>query len=227
MNNPEYSIILPLYNQAEHIDYIVDEYKKTLDKEGISYEVLLIINASKDDSYSKAIEMTGSLPAFRVFNLDKGGWGRAVRYGIEKAQGNLICYTNSARTNPADLAMILRYAGVNKDNVIKANRIVRDSFLRKLGSVIFNLEYRFLFRFPVWDVNGTPKVFPAKILKSMDIISKGDLIDAEVMAICARQKVMLIEIPIRVHTRISGKSTTGIMSAIKMYWGLLRLRRML
>jgi dolichol-phosphate mannosyltransferase len=221
----DFTIILPIYNQEEHLPVIVNQYMETLQKVDFSCEVLLIVNGSSDNSYSIALKLTSGMPDFKVFNLAQGGWGRAVKYGIEMATGRYIAYTNSARTNPADLAMLMKYALVNSETVIKANRIVRDSFLRKLGSVIYNFENRFFFRFPIWDVNGTPKIFPAYILKAMNVISNNDLIDAEIMARCAKQQIPVIEIPVRITSRISGKSTTGILSAIKMYWGLLKLRR--
>jgi glycosyltransferase involved in cell wall biosynthesis len=224
---PEFSVILPVYNQMEHLQQIVDEYSHYLDAEMFTYEILLVVNGSKDDSYETALRLTQGNTRFRVFNLKEGGWGRAVKFGIEQCEGAFICYTNSARTHPRDLVQMLHYARVNSNNVVKANRIVRDSFLRKLGSVLYNFENRFFFRFPIWDVNGTPKVFPAHILKSMEIISTGDLIDAEIMARCAREDIPVIEIPVRVFNRISGKSTTGLKSALKMYYGLFRLRRKL
>jgi glycosyltransferase involved in cell wall biosynthesis len=224
---PDYTIILPIYNQAEHLPRIVHEYSEILDREAFSYEVLLVVNGSHDESYHYALQLTQALPAFRVFNLEKGGWGRAVKFGIDKAGGTFICYTNSARTHPEDLALLLKYAGINSGAVIKANRIVRDSFFRKLGSVLYNFENRFFFRFPIWDVNGTPKVLPSHVLKSMILFSEGDLIDAEIMARCAKQDIPVIEIPVKMTSRISGKSTTGLLSAFKMYFGLITLRRKL
>jgi hypothetical protein len=43
---------------------------------------------------------------------------------------------------------------------VKANRKIRDHWSRRLGSLLYNLECRALFDLSVWDVNGTPKVFP-------------------------------------------------------------------
>ena len=224
---PLFSIILPIYNQAEHLPLIINEYSDILDKEDFNYEILLVVNGSKDDSYITATSLTQGLARFRVFNLESGGWGRAVRFGIEKSEGDYICYTNAARTKSSDLVLMLKYALINSQTVVKANRIVRDSLIRRLGSVIYNFENRFIFRFPIWDVNGTPKVFPSHVLKSFRIISTGDLIDAEIMALCARSQIPVIEVPVRITTRISGKSTTGIKSALKMYFGLLQLSRKL
>jgi undecaprenyl-phosphate 4-deoxy-4-formamido-L-arabinose transferase len=219
------SIILPIYNQEDHIEKLYFEYREALTTLPCSWELLFIVNGSLDSSFKRISSLAKEDENVLTYNLKKGGWGRAVKYGISKANGQYICYTNSARTKVNDLLMILDYALVNKNNIIKANRIVRESFFRRLGSVLYNFENRRFFKTPVWDVNGTPKVFPAQIIKNIDIISENDLIDAELIARTFKAKHPIIEIPILSTERISGKSTTNIKSAIKMYFGLFTLRK--
>lgn len=220
----EIAIILPIYNQESHIEIIYNQYVPTLEKEKIDYELIFVVNGSQDKSFAKCQEFESTNPNIKAYEINGSGWGRAVKFGIEKAEANLIAYTNSARTNIDDLVTCIRYATVDKKTIVKANRIIRESFLRRLGSVIYNFENRYLFKTAIWDVNGTPKIFPQPFLKSLNIESNGDLIDAELMAICTLHKMSIIEIPIYATDRISGKSTTKIKSAIKMYFGLFKLK---
>jgi hypothetical protein len=121
--------------------------------------------------------------------------------------------------------MILNYAKVNNDNVVKATRIIREKMTRKIGSTLYNLECRILYQVPIWDVNGTPKVIPRKVYEQLDVRSDDDLIDAEIMIKCVRNKVRIIEIPVISTVALSaGSSTTNYASAYKMYKGLLRFR---
>lgn len=223
----EFSIILPLYRQGDHLLQLINDYSYKLDNYGFSYELILVINGQFDESYEIALKAIENKPTIKVFQLEKAGWGKAVKFGIEQAEGNLICYTNSARTKIDELINILNYARVNTNNIIKANRIIRESFIRRLGSVIYNFENRALFKTPIWDVNGTPKVFPSKILKNIEIISENDLIDAELIARCFAQNISIIEIPILSTARIAGKSTTNLKSAFRMYFGILALKNKL
>lgn len=225
MNKIIFSVILPIYKQEEQVPYIIQSYAEALGKSGESWELILVVNGEKDNSFSVAGRVIGDNKKIKAFNLKEGGWGRAVRYGLSVASGEYMCYTNSARTNISDLMLMLKYAKVNDEAVIKATRIIRESFLRKLGSVLYNFENRFLFKTPVWDVNGTPKIIPARVLAKFEIISDGDLIDAEIMAKCFKNNIPIIEIPVVSTQRISGKTTTNIRSALKMYRGLLRLRK--
>lgn len=221
------SVILPIYNQAAQIDYLFEQYTSKLETLNTSWEVLFIVNGSKDNSYEKALACSQKNPHVKTFNLEKGGWGRAVKFGLSKAEGELVCYTNSARTDIDDLMLVLKFSLAKDDIVIKTTRVVRENLTRKIGSILYNYENRLLLKTPLWDVNGTPKVIPAKHLNGLDIFSEGDLIDAEIMAKLFRKNVQLVEILITSTKRISGKSTTKFSSALKMYRGLFKLKKML
>lgn len=224
MNAPEFSIILPVYNQTDHIRDVVWEYITGLKKLKSAYELLLIVNDSQPGSYEKIFSRMKKFPFIRVFTIPQKGWGRAVKFGISKAQGAYICYTNSARTNVNDLVTILRFATKNTPAVVKATRIVRDNWIRKFGSTLYNIENRILLKTPIWDVNGTPKVFPKSVIKKIHIESDNDLIDAEIMAKCFQKHIPMLEIPITFTSRKKGRSTTNILSALHMYIGLWKHR---
>jgi glycosyltransferase involved in cell wall biosynthesis len=223
---PKISVVLPIYNQAGQIEYLFEQYTTRLPQLGVTWEVLFVVNGSKDESYAKVSELAKQNSNVKVFNLELGGWGRAVKFGIANASGELICYTNSARTTMDDLQLILTYALATEGMVLKTTRVIRESFVRKMGSILYNYENRTLLGTPIWDVNGTPKVFASKLIKSLDLVSDGDLIDAEVMAKVYRKDVQIVEVLIVSTKRIGGdKSTTTFKSAWKMYTGLLNLKK--
>lgn len=224
---PRISVILPIYNQSEQLDYLFKQYTTRLPDLNVSWELLFIVNGSTDDSYEKAKRLAAQNPNVIVHNLELGGWGRAVKFGLANAKGELVCYTNSARTTIDDLILILTYGLANDRTVIKTTRVIRESFTRKIGSILYNYENRILLGTPLWDVNGTPKVIPSKYLKDISLISDGDLIDAELMARIYRNQVQIVEILILSTKRIGGRSTTSFKSAWKMYKGLFELRNKL
>lgn len=226
MSAPLYSIVLPIYNQSAQLEFLFTEYVSLLEQLGDPWELIFVVNGSRDDSHEKSIRLANNHPNIKVFNLEKGGWGRAVKFGLSQATGRLVCYTNSARTQLGDLSTILKYAKTDETVVIKTTRVVRETFVRKIGSILYNYENRKLMGTPVWDVNGTPKVIPHAYIGDLNLQSEGDLIDAEVMAKLYRKKAPIIEVLILSTKRIGGRSTTTFKSAFKMYWGLLKLRNM-
>lgn len=219
------SIVLPVYNQAEHIEAIVSEYVAALERSGIAWEIVLVPNNCRDASNDICRRLADANPNVRVVQLELGGWGRAVRAGIAAARGDLLCYTNSARTTPEELVLLVLYARTFPDVVVKANRKIREHWSRRLGSLLYNLECRALFDLSCWDVNGTPKVFPRSATKLLGLTRDDDLIDAEFNVICRREQYHMVEVPIFSSRRHGGSSTTNLRSAFRMYWGAVELWR--
>jgi glycosyltransferase involved in cell wall biosynthesis len=220
------SIVLPVHNQADHIAGIVEEYLGPLARIGAACEIVLVPNACRDESPAVCAALAAAHPEVRVVASEPGGWGRAVRTGLAAARGDVLCYTNSARTAPEDLALMLLYAMAYPGVVVKANRKIREHWTRRLGSLLYNMECRALFDLSNWDVNGTPKVFPRRFGKLMALTRDDDLIDAEFSLVCRRTGYPMVEVPIFSHRRHGGRSTTTLRSAVRMYWGAYRLWRL-
>lgn len=217
------SIVLPVHNQAEHIAAIVGRHVEALERTSLRYEIILVPNSCRDDSEAVCRELAAHCDAVRVVASELGGWGRAVRIGLAAARGDLLCYTNSARTTSEELTLLLLYARCFPNAVVKAYRKVREHWTRRLGSLLYNLECRALFDLSNWDVNGTPKVFPRACEKLLGLTRDDDLIDAEFNWICRREGYPLLEVPIFSHLRHGGTSTTTLRSAARMYVGAYHL----
>lgn len=222
-SNTLVSIVLPVYKQGDHIGKIVQEYQEGLEKMPNPYEMLLVVNGSRDNSLEVCNQLAQQHDNIRVLHSERGGWGLAVKLGIAEARGDLICYTNSARTSAQDLTLLVLYATINQPVVIKANRKIRESWQRRLGSLLYNLEVRALFDVAYWDINGTPKVFSRSFDKLLALQRDDDLIDAEFNAVCRREGYPVLEVPIFSTRRHGGKSTTNYKSALRMYMGAYRL----
>ncbi|MFL5327674.1 MAG: glycosyltransferase family 2 protein [Gemmataceae bacterium] len=219
------SVILPVHNQADHIREIVEEYLAALKTLPVNHELILVPNNCRDATVEVCAALAKEYPTLRLVVSERGGWGLAVKAGLLVAQGDWICYTNSARTAPEDLTLMVMYALTHPAVVVKANRKIRDNWRRRLGSLLYNLQCRMLFDLSNWDINGTPKVFPRTFAKLLDLSRDDDLIDAEFSAICRREGYPMLEIPIFSQRRHGGKSTTNYNTALKLYVGAFQLWR--
>jgi glycosyltransferase involved in cell wall biosynthesis len=219
------SIVLPVHNQADHIDRLLQEFVAELEKVPVQYELLLIENGSRDASLEICMRAVERLKCVRAFHSERPGWGRAVKLGLQKAEGDLICYTNSARTTAKDLVVCLLYSVAYGETVVKANRKIRESRRRRIGSLLFNIECRTLFDLSNWDVNGTPKVFPRSFDRLLHLERDDDLIDVEFCVACRDNSYSMIEVPSFSSRRHGGKSTTGYGSALRLYTGAIAFWR--
>lgn len=223
---PLFSIILPLYHQSDQIQTIIENYQRELNITKSSYELLLVVNGNDRKSYNIAKELTKNKSHIHVFYISESGWGNAVLYGIKKAKGKFVCYTNSARTRMKDLLLCLRLASKNPNALVKTARVSHINPLRKIGSRLYNAECHLLLHTATRDINSTPKIISHTLIKKIHTVSKDDLIDAEIIAKCRKLQIPVLEIPIVSPSRISGKSTTNYFSALKMYWGVFRIKKL-
>jgi len=220
------SIVLPVHNQADHIEGVIEGYRVALENAKLSFELLLVVNGKRKDSSAEICRaLEAKHPSIRTSVIEQGGWGSAVRHGLAQARGDLLCYTNSARTTADDLLLLVLYGITHPDVVVKANRRIRESLRRRAGSLLYNLECRALFDLSAWDVNGTPKVFSRRFEPLVHLTRDDDLIDLEFNAICRREGYRIIEVPLFSTTRSGGRSTTNYGSALKMYVGAWQMRR--
>lgn len=217
------SIVLPVYNQADHIESIVEAYLATFENFNQPVEWLLVENGSADNSGAVCERLASTHPGVHVIHNEVPGWGRAVQSGLAAAKADLLAYTNSARTSPFTLITLVMYGLANPGTILKANRRLRYPIVRRVGSGLYNLLCRSLFDLSVWDLNGTPKLFQRAHWEAFDLQEQGDLIDLELLVRCRQLGLPVLEVPIVSGARHSGRSTTGWGSALRLYTGALRL----
>lgn len=224
MEQPLISVILPFYKQSDHMQAVLDDYEAALRRESFSFEIIIVVNGEAGLAEERQVKALRASPRMVEVRMRKAGWGRALKEGFALAQGHFICYTNTARTEVNEFVKLIRYALISDDVVVKATRVVRNNWLRKWTSKLYNIENRILLQAPVWDVNATPKIIPKHLLDHIPLADPGNLFDAELMHKCYRRQIPIIEIPIHHSERRSGKSTTNIVSAVLMLIGLFRVR---
>ncbi|HZW29139.1 MAG TPA: glycosyltransferase family 2 protein [Isosphaeraceae bacterium] len=225
MNDPPLiSVVLPCRNQADHIARIVPEYAAALERAGMRFELVVVPNASRDATEPRVRALAAADPRVRCVPNPEGGWGLSVRVGLAAAHGEVLAYTNTARTDPAAIPEFIRRLLARPESLVKAARRRRRAPLREVGSWLYNLEARLLFAVGCDDVNGTPKVFARGVYDRLALAQGGDLLDLELIAQASRLGVPVVDVPTFGFPRHGGKSSTTFRSAWRMYAGALGLR---
>ena len=84
------TIIIPLRNEVENLKNIKENFDKNLGD--INYEVIFINDFSSDKTLEKVNEIVNVSKNYKVFNNQKKGLGGALNLGIEKSDGDYICF---------------------------------------------------------------------------------------------------------------------------------------
>ena len=90
---PKISLIMPVYNASETLDYSV---KSVLNQDFKDFEFIAVDDGSKDDSLEKLdILLKNSKIDYRIYHKENEGPAFARRYGLDKSEGDLIGFIDS------------------------------------------------------------------------------------------------------------------------------------
>ena len=96
----EVSVVLPCYNERDHIELEVKRIGAALEAAGMSYELLCVDDGSSDGTR----ELLQSMGGIRTILLPRNqGVGTARRIGTQQARGQVVVWTDADMTYPNDL----------------------------------------------------------------------------------------------------------------------------
>jgi glycosyltransferase involved in cell wall biosynthesis len=98
---PVASIVLPCYNEADHVLAELQRITAALDASGLTYELLAVDDASTDDTLAVLREAAREMPNVRVVAFRRnGGSGTVRRIGTQQARGEIVVWTDADMSYP-------------------------------------------------------------------------------------------------------------------------------
>lgn len=169
MNNSVFlSVIIPCYNEEENLKRgVLGEVFRFLKKTDFSWEVIVSDDGSSDKSKEIIRKEIENLGEFRLLENSHGGKPSALRYGVEKAMGENILFSDMDQSTPVEeLRKFLPYIDAY-EIVIGSRGLKREDFpiYRKIGSALFSTFRRILILPEISDTQCGFKLFKADLLK--------------------------------------------------------------
>jgi polyisoprenyl-phosphate glycosyltransferase len=95
------TVVLPCYNEQDHVLQELERITGSLDASGLSYEILAIDDASTDGTLAVLREASERMPHVQVLSFRRnGGSGTARRIGTLRARGEIVVWTDADMTYP-------------------------------------------------------------------------------------------------------------------------------
>jgi glycosyltransferase involved in cell wall biosynthesis len=150
--SPYVSIILPCYNEQDHVTLEVARICAAMDASGYEYELLAFNDASTDDTLARLYEAAPSYPHMKIVSFHRnGGSGTVRRIGTQRALGEIVVWTDADMTYPneriPELVQILEKdatvdqvvgARTSEEGTHKFLRVPAKWFIRKLAERLTN-----------------------------------------------------------------------------------------
>ncbi len=220
---PQYSIVIPLYNEVDNVRPLLDALRAAL--EGEDAEVLIVDDGSRDGSAAALDRAVAEWPdVLQVLHLQRNfGQTAAMQAGIDAASGEVIVTLDADLQNdPADILPLARWLlAENLDVVAGWRQNRRDGlFLRKIPSWIANRLIRHLTGVRLHDYGCTLKAYRAQVLKGVRLYGEMHrFIPVWLSTLTYTDRI--VEIPVRHHARHAGKSKYGISRTFRVLVDLL------
>lgn len=101
VENPYVTIVLPCYNEQDHVIDEVERICAAMDDSGYTYELLAVDDCSTDETLARLREAAPRFPHMRVKAFHRnGGSGTVRRIGTQEARGEIVVWTDADMTYP-------------------------------------------------------------------------------------------------------------------------------
>jgi glycosyltransferase involved in cell wall biosynthesis len=152
--DPHVSIILPCYNEQDHVLLEVERISRSMDASGLPYELLAVDDASTDATLARLRSAEPYFPRLRVIHFPRnGGSGTVRRIGTHQARGEIVVWTDADMSYPNHripefVAMLdtdptmdqVVGARTSEEGTHKIARVPAKWFIRKLAEHLTNSQ---------------------------------------------------------------------------------------
>ena len=98
---PVATIVLPCFNEADHVLAELERITEALDASGLTYELLAVDDASTDGTLAVLRAAAETMPNVQVLAFRRnGGSGTVRRIGTQQARGEIVVWTDADMSYP-------------------------------------------------------------------------------------------------------------------------------
>ncbi len=114
---PYVTIVLPCYNEQDHVVCELERISTAMDASGYSYELLVIDDKSTDNTAAVLRGVMHRFPRMRLISFRRnGGSGTARRIGTQDARGTIVVWTDADMSYPNErIPEFVRHLDANPD----------------------------------------------------------------------------------------------------------------
>ena len=162
MNQLDYSILLPVYNEKKAINEVLTKIQKVLEGH-VQYEILVVDDGSTDGTTDLLTQRDNIEVVRHPYNI---GNGAAIKTGIRNARGkSIIMMDADGQHNPSDLTRIIKYLG-QYDMVVGARTSKSETSLhRNVANRVYNLFASYITSVKIEDLTSGMRGIKTEVAK--------------------------------------------------------------
>ena len=209
---PDLSVVFPVFNEEENLPILLDEIAKALDGKGWSYEIVAVDDGSRDRSLAVLREQRAKHPALRILSFEKNsGQTAALDAAWRAARGRFVVSLDADLQNdPADIPRMMQKLDESGADMVIGVRVNRhDTWSRKMQSRIGNGVRNWLTHDQITDTGCSLKLVKREAVERVKLFTG---MDRFLPTLVRMQGYKVVEMPVNHRARQYGVSKYGAMN---------------
>jgi dolichol-phosphate mannosyltransferase len=222
------SLIIPAHNEAENIGHVLCDVMQVLAEGGRSYEIVLVDDASEDDTVGAARTAMGEDAANLtvVTHRQQRGYAITVCDGLRASRGKVLAFMDGdGQFDPRDLGRLI--AGLDRADMVAGTRKRRaDPWYRSFVSGVYNRVVRLTFGIRERDFDCGLKVFTRAVWSGVTPIrARSAVFNPEIFFKAHRLGFRVVQLPVEHLPRLAGRRSGGrLIPVARAMRDVIRLR---
>ncbi|MEQ8763325.1 MAG: glycosyltransferase family 2 protein [Planctomycetota bacterium] len=225
--HPAISVVVPLYNEEESVESLIDQVVEVLTSIGCDWEFLLIDDGSRDRTKTRVLERCEEDPRLRLIAF-RANFGQtpALAAGFDHARGEVvITMDGDLQNDPRDIPRLLEEVAAGADIVSGWRKDRKDKLLtRRVPSIVANWLIGRVTGVRIHDYGCTLKAYRREVIQNLPMYSD---MHRFIPALAASGGARVSELVVRHHPRRFGTSKYGISRTFKVILDLLVVQMLL
>jgi dolichol-phosphate mannosyltransferase len=222
------SLTIPAHNEAENIGRVLQDVMQVLSEGGRTYEIVLVDDASEDDTVGAARSAMGdgARNLTVVTHRQQRGYAITVCDGLRASRGKVLAFMDGdGQFDPRDLGRAI--AGLDSADMMAGIRKRRaDPWYRSFVSGVYNLCVRMTFGIRERDFDCGLKAFTRAVWNGVTPIrARSAVFNPEIFFKAHRLGFRVVQVPVEHLPRVAGRRSGGRLIPIaRAMRDVLRLR---
>jgi glycosyltransferase involved in cell wall biosynthesis len=213
MTDPiELSIVVPVHDERENLEPLVDELNQALDPSRRPVEIVLVDDASRDGSAELIARLVGEHPHVRGLHLrERRGQTAAFDAGFKAARGrSVVTMDGDLQNDPRDIPRLV--AALAEHDVAVGYRTRReDPWPRRWASRVANAVRNRLTGDDIIDTGCSLKAFRGECLRGLKLYRGMHRFLPTLLRMEGRR---VVQLPVGHRPRRAGRSKYGILDRL-------------
>jgi glycosyltransferase involved in cell wall biosynthesis len=164
------SVIVPLFNEAESLPELCSWISRVMDQHKFSYEVIMVDDGSRDESWQVATEITSKNKAFKAIKFARNyGKSAALHTGFQAAIGKVVITMDAdLQDSPDEIPELYKMITEGNLDVVSGWKKKRhDPLSKTIPTKLYNAVTRGVSGVKLNDFNCGLKAYKLEVVKTI------------------------------------------------------------